>query len=62
MQLLTPLIGKKVTVFSSQGETERQDIGILEAAEGHFLVLKKTDEKMYFTVSRIRLIKPFDPH
>ena len=62
MQLLTPLIGKKVTVFSSQGETERQDIGILQAAEGNFLVLKKTDELMYFTVSRIRLIKPFDPH
>jgi hypothetical protein len=62
MQLLTPLIGKKVTVFSSQGETERQDIGILQAAEGQFLVLKKTDELMYFTVSRIRLIKPFDPH
>jgi hypothetical protein len=62
MQLLTPLIGKKVTVFSSQGETERQDIGILQAAEGNFLVLKKTDELMYFSVSRIRLIKPFDPH
>ena len=62
MQLLTPLIGKKVTVFSSHGETERQDIGILQAAEGNFLVLKKTDELMYFTVSRIRLIKPFDPH
>jgi hypothetical protein len=62
MQLLTPLIGKKVTVFSAQGETERQDIGILEGAEGNFITLRKTEEVLYFTIHRIRMIKPFDPH
>jgi hypothetical protein len=63
MQLLVPLIGKKVTVFTVQADTERQDIGILEAAEGNFVVIRKSDhEVLYFSLSRLRLIKPFEPH
>ena len=63
MQLLAPLIGKKVTVHSLMGESERQDIGILEAAEGQLVRLKKQDgDTLIYSIYRIRLIKPFDSH
>jgi len=62
MQLLSELVGRKVTVFSKQGETERQDVGTLEAAEGHWFKLRKAEsDVMYFCVYQIRLLKPFEP-
>jgi hypothetical protein len=61
MELLAPLIGKKITLYSVQGETERSDVGTLEAAEGHWVRMRKSDgELLFFAIERIRLIKPFD--
>ncbi len=64
MDLLRELVGRKVTVFSLQGGgSERQDVGMLEAADSVWLRLRKGEsEVMYFTVHQIRLIKPFDSH
>jgi hypothetical protein len=60
MDLIQQLVGKKVTVYSAQGETERQDIGILEAAEGVWLKMhKENGEVLYFHLARIRVVKPF---
>ena len=60
MGLIQELIGKKVTIYSAQGETERSDIGVLEGAEGDWLKLhKETGEILYFTVERVRMVKPF---
>lgn len=63
MELLHPLIGKKVTVFSLQGAgQERQDVGVLEAAAGNFLQIRKNEhDVLFFPLSHIRLIKPFEP-
>ena len=60
MSLIQELIGKKITVYSAQGEGERSDIGILQGAEGDWLKLQKeTGEILYFTVERVRMVKPF---
>jgi hypothetical protein len=62
MQLLNDLVGRKVTIFSVQGQGERQDVGTLEAADNLWLRLRKGDEVMYFCLYHVRLIKPFDAH
>jgi hypothetical protein len=63
MQLLNELVGRKVTVHSLQGDTERQDIGVLEATDGMWLRVRKADnEVLYFCSYHLRLIKPFDSH
>ena len=62
MQLIDQLVGKKVTVFSLQGEAERQDVGVLEATDGTWIKVRKAEgEVMLFCVYHLRLIKPFDP-
>jgi hypothetical protein len=63
MELLLPLIGKKITIFSLQGAgQERQDVGVLEAAQGEFVQIRKSDhEVLFFSINQIRLIKPFEP-
>ena len=61
MTSITTLVGKKVTVYSRLGETEKQDIGILEGVEDGWLVLKKADgETMFFTLYNLRMVKPFE--
>jgi hypothetical protein len=63
MQLLNDLIGRKVTVFSIQAGTERQDVGVLEATDGTWLRLNKSDaEVLYFSGYHVRMVKPFDAH
>lgn len=63
MQLLDEMIGRKVTVFSVQGGTERQDVGVLEAVDGTWIKVKKGEaETLYFHAHHIRVIKPFDAH
>ena len=63
MQLINDLVGRKITVHSIQGETERQDVGMLEATDGMWLKLRKSEtEVLIFTINHIRLIKPFDAH
>ena len=61
MNPVSVLIGKKVTVYSRMGETEKQDVGILELVDERWLRLKKADgETMFFTVVNVRLVKPFE--
>jgi len=63
MQLLTELIGKKVTVFSEQGDAERQDVVTLESTDGTWIKARKSEtELMYFNFHKVRMIKPFDAH
>jgi hypothetical protein len=58
--VLQELIGKKVSVYSNQPGAERQDVGILEAVEGNWIKVKKSDtESVYFSVFLVRMIKPF---
>ncbi len=62
MSLVSVLIGKKVTVYSRLGDTEKQDVGMLEAVEGDWIRLRKADgETMFFTTVNVRMIKPFEP-
>lgn len=60
MELLADLIGKKVTLYTEMGSVERQEIGILTEAKGHWVkVTKENDEHIYFSVYLIRSIKQF---
>ena len=62
MSSITSLTGKKVTVYSRLGETEKQDVGILEGVEHEWLILRKADgETMFFTLYNLRMVKPFEP-
>jgi len=55
------LIGKKVTVYSRLGDTEKQDVGVLETVEGDWIRLRKAEgETMFFTIVNVRMIKPFE--
>ena len=58
--VIQELIGKKVSVYSNQPGAERQDVGILEAVDGGWVKVRKSEtETVYFNVALIRLIKPF---
>lgn len=62
MSLISVLIGRKVTVYSNLGDTEKQDVGIVEAAETDWIRIRKADgETLFFTVFNVRMIKPFEP-
>ena len=63
MSVLQELIGRKVTVYSIANDLERQDVGVLEAVDAQFVKIRKSDtESMFFSLARVRLIKPFDVH
>jgi hypothetical protein len=56
------LVGKKITVYSRMGDTEKQDVGILEAMGEGWLKVKKSDgETLFFCEYNVRMLKPFDP-
>lgn len=58
--VIQEMVGKKVSVYSINGEGERQDVGVLEAVDGLFLKLKKGEtEAMYFAIANVRMIKNF---
>lgn len=60
MELLADLIGKKVTLLTEMGNVERQEIGTLEDAKGHWVKVRKDgDEMVYYSVYLIRSIKQF---
>lgn len=60
MELLADLIGKKVTLLTEMGSVERQEIGILADAKGHWVkVQKDNDEYVLYSVYLIRSIKQF---
>mgnify|MGYP001095837924 CR=1 FL=1 len=60
MDLLSELVGKKVALLTEQGNIERQEIGILEDAKGHWVkIAKDYHEIVYFSVYLIRSIRAF---
>lgn len=63
MELLQPLIGKKITVVTVLGGgQEKQEVGTLEAAAGDWLQLRKGEHEVHiYPLSHIRMIKPFEP-
>ena len=62
MELLRPLIGKKVTVFTLTGTGDKQDVGLLEELDSGWLRLRKGEhDVMFFPIHQIRLVKPFEP-
>ena len=59
--VLQEQMGKKVSVYSNQPGSERQDVGILEAYDDTWLKVRKSEtEIIYFCVHQIRQIKPFN--
>lgn len=58
--VLQELMGKKISVYSNQPGAERQDVGILEAVDGDWIKIKKSEtESAYFCIHLVRMIKPF---
>jgi hypothetical protein len=61
MNPLSVIKGKKVTVYSNMGSTEKQDVGILEAVEDGWIRIKKADgDTMFFPLFNVRMVKPFE--
>jgi hypothetical protein len=56
--VLQALVGCQVQVYSVRGETEISDIGTLESYDSNWLCLSRNGGTLYFSISRIRLIKP----
>ena len=56
--VLRGLVGRQVQVYSVRGETEISDTGTLEAYDSNWLCLNRNGGMLYFSISRIRLIKP----
>ena len=62
MSLISVLTGKKVTVYSRMGDVEKQDVGVLEEADGDWIRLRKAEgETMFFHTGSVRMMKPFEP-
>lgn len=58
--LIQEMVGKKVQVFSIHGAGEHQVVGTLEAFDGVWAKVKKSEsEVLFFSVYQIRLIKNF---
>jgi len=57
-EMLRALVGRQVQVFSVRGETEVSDSGILEAYDNNWLCIRKAGDAFYFSIHRVRLIKP----
>ncbi len=57
-EMLRALVGRQVQVFSVRGETEVSDSGVLEAYDNNWLCIRKGGEALYFSIHRVRLIKP----
>lgn len=58
--LIQEMVGKKVSIYTVQGATEKQDVGVLEAFDGTWVKVKKAEtETLFFSVYQIRLIKNF---
>lgn len=60
MSILNELVGRKVSVYSNQPGTERQDVGILEAVDESWVKIRKSEhEVIFFSLHLVRLVKPF---
>lgn len=57
------LVGKKIIIYSNAPGGGASDVGVLEAADGVWLTLRKSEtEVLIFSAYNIRVIKPFDHH
>ena len=56
--VLSSLIGRMVQVYSVRGDTEVSDMGVLEAYDDTWLCLSRGGDKLYFSIARVRLLKP----
>ena len=56
--VLRGLVGRQLQVFSVRGETEVSDAGVLEAYDNNWLCIRRAGEALYFSIHRVRLIKP----
>jgi|GEM_PF-6579355 len=60
MELLSELIGKKVALLTEQGSGERQEVGTLEDAKGHWVKLvRENREAVFYSVYLIRSVRLF---
>ncbi len=57
--LLQNLVGRTVQIYSEREGSEISDTGILESFDGEWVCLNKSGELLYFSLYRIRLIKPY---
>ena len=55
--VLHDLIGRQVQVYSIRGQAEISDTGVLEAYDAQWIRLNRGGEMLYFSVSRVRLVK-----
>ncbi len=56
--LLRELIGRQINVYSVQGQSEIRDSGELVSYDDTWLCLRKDGELLYFSIHRVRLVKP----
>lgn len=56
--MLTELIGRHIQVYSVRGEAEVSDVGTLESFDDVWVKIRQDNASLYFSVFRIRLIKP----
>ena len=56
--VLSSLVGRMVQVYSVRGEAEVSDTGTLEAYDSNWLCLSRGGDKLFFSIARVRLIKP----
>ncbi len=57
--ILSSLIGKQVQVYSDRGgQAEVSDTGMLESYDSNWLCLNRNGDRLYFSIARVRLIKP----
>ncbi len=56
--VLQALVGRQVQIHSVRGEAEISNTDILEAYDDNGLCLRRSGDALYFSISRVRLIKP----
>ena len=60
MEMLSEIMGKKVALLTEMGDVERQEIGVLVDAKGHWVKVEKDNgEVVFYSVYLIRSIKQF---
>lgn len=56
--ILAPLIGQRIAVFTNAGAAEHRDEGVLEAHEAHILRLLTHNGPLWIPIHNVRLIEP----
>jgi len=59
--IILEFAGKKVTVHSNLPTNEKQDVGIVEGFDGHWLKIRKSEtEVLFFSIHQVRMVKLFN--